>query len=123
MRVGPLFAKNGSACMGQKISRVPKSLLPAGDLCQFQQLLSLVCSGSLLKLPNRHTSAAILMVFLLLFCDGFIFCTCLTLFGYSQLETVGKHHEFGVPIFRGELRASIFEDKQTMSKLLVVVWG
>ena len=28
------------------------------------------------------------MVFLLLFCDGFIFDTRLMLFGYSQLETV-----------------------------------
>ena len=78
----------GTFLLSQKLGRAPKSLLPAGDLCQFQQLLSLVCSGSLPKLPNRHTSAAILMVFLLLFCDGFLFDTRLMLFGVHTLETV-----------------------------------
>ena len=81
MRVGTLL-------LSQKVGRAPKSLLPAGDLCQFQQLLSLVCSQICPTLPNRHTSPAILMVFLLLFCDGFIFVTRLLLLGYSRLETV-----------------------------------
>ena len=74
--------------LSQKLGRAPKSLLPAGDLCQFQQLLSLVCSQIGTTLSNRHTSAAILMVFWLLFCDGFIFDTRLMLFREHTLETV-----------------------------------
>ena len=74
--------------LSQKLGRAPKSLLPAGDLCQFQQLLSLVCSQRCPTLPNRHTSAAILIVFLLLFCDGFIFDVRLMLFREHTLETV-----------------------------------
>jgi hypothetical protein len=38
--------------------------------------------------PNRDTSPAILIVFLLLFCDGFIFVTRLMVFREHTLETV-----------------------------------
>ena len=70
--------------LSQKLGRAPKSLLPAGDLCQFHELLSLVCRIRSTTLPNRHTSPAILMVFSLLFCDGFLFVTRLMLLGYSR---------------------------------------
>ena len=62
VRVGWALAKNGSACMGTFLGRAPKSLLPAGDSCQFQQLLSFVCSQMCTSPPNLHTSASILIV-------------------------------------------------------------
>ena len=78
----------GTFLLSQKLGRAPKSLLPAGDLCQFHELLSLVCRIRCTTLPNRHTSPAILMVFLLFFCDGFIFDTRLMVFREHTLETI-----------------------------------
>ena len=74
--------------LSQKLGRAPKSLLPAGDMCQFHSILSLVCSQNCPTLRNRHTSAAILMVFFLFFCEGFIFDTRLMVFREHTVETL-----------------------------------
>ena len=74
--------------LSQKLGRAPKSLLPAGDLCQFHQLLSLVCR----QLPTQGAKSLYvhsdIYVFLLLSCDGFIFDTRLMVLGYPRLETL-----------------------------------
>ena len=83
MRVGLILLR-------QKLGRAPKSLLPAGDLCQFHKFLWLFCSQVCPTLRNRHRSSAILMIFLLRFYDGFIFVTRLTVFGEHTFETLAS---------------------------------
>ena len=65
-----------------------KKCFPLGTFVNSINFCHWSADNCLFKLPNRHTSGVILMVFLLLFCDGFIFDTLLMLFREHTLQTL-----------------------------------